>query len=157
MAAVDAFNIANQSNKDLRKKLKEEEQARRSAESALDGAQKQAEDQRLLLRDAKEQLASSKEQIVSLRKQLEEAHKLKGQAEKSKDEAERAKIEAKKARDEAEQHGYDVVVAETEDALRAEVPAVCHTYCAQTWDEALNRVGVEASSELRKSENIFYP
>ena len=38
MAAVDAFNIANQSNKDLRKKLKEEEQARRSAESALEGA-----------------------------------------------------------------------------------------------------------------------
>ena len=143
MAAVDAFNIANQSNKDLRKKLKEEEQARRSAESALEGAQKQAEDQRLLLRDAKEQLASSKEQIVSLRKQMEEAHKLKGQAEKSKDEA--------------EQHGYDVGVAEIEDALRAEVPAVCHTYCAQTWDEALNRVGVEASSELRKSENIFYP
>ena len=34
-------------------------------------------------------------------------------------------MEAEKARDEAEQHGYDVGVAETEDALRAEVPAVC--------------------------------
>ena len=68
MATVESFNIANQSNKDLRKKLKEEEQARRSTDSALEGAQKQAENQMLLLRDAKEQLASSKEQIASLRK-----------------------------------------------------------------------------------------
>ena len=29
--------------------------------------------------------------------------------------------------------------------------------CAQTWDEALNRAGVEASSELRIPKNIFYP
>ena len=34
-------------------------------------------------------------------------------------------MEAEKAWDEAEQHGYDVRVAEIEDALRAEVPAVC--------------------------------
>ena len=66
-------------------------------------------------------------------------------------------MEAEKARDEAEQHGYDIRVAETKDALRAEVPAVCWTYCAQTWDETLNRVGVEASSKLRKPKNIFYP
>ena len=157
MVAVGAFNIADQSNKDLRKKLKEEVQARRSAESALEGAQKQAEDQRLLLYDAKEQLASSKEQITSLRKQLKGAKKLKGQVEKSRDDAKRAKVEAEKARDEAEQHGYDVGVAETEDALRAEVPVVCRTYCAQTWDEALNRARLEAFFKLRKTENIFYP
>ena len=66
-------------------------------------------------------------------------------------------MEAKKARDEAEQHGYDVGVAETEDALRAKVPTVCRTYCAQTWDEALNRARVEAFFELRKPDNIFYP
>ena len=54
MAPVESFNITDQSNKDLRNKLKEEEQARRNADSALKGAQKQAEDQRLLLRDAKE-------------------------------------------------------------------------------------------------------
>ena len=34
---------------------------------------------------------------------------------------------------------------------------VCRIYCAQTWNEALNRAGVEASSELRKAENVFYP
>ena len=76
MAAVESFNIADQSNKDLRKKLKKEEQVRRSVNLALEGAQKQAEDQRQLLHDAKEQLASSKEQIAALRKKLEEAQKL---------------------------------------------------------------------------------
>ena len=66
-------------------------------------------------------------------------------------------MEVEKARDEAEQHGYDVRVAKTEDALRAEVLTMCQTYCARTWGEALNWAGVEISSELRKPENIFYP
>ena len=44
VATVESFNIADQSNKDLRKKLMGEEQARRSADSALEGVQKQAED-----------------------------------------------------------------------------------------------------------------
>ena len=48
-------------------------------------------------------------------------------------------------------------MAETEDALRAEVPAVCRAYCTQTWEEALNRAGIDAFSELRKPENIFFP
>ena len=34
---------------------------------------------------------------------------------------------------------------------------MCRIYYAQTWDEALNRAGVEASSKLRKPENVFYP
>ena len=50
-------------------------------------------------------------------------------------------MEADKAWDEAEQHGYDVEVAETEDALRVKVPAVCRTYCAQT--------GMSPLTELR--------
>ena len=40
VAVVESFNIADQSNKDLRNKLIEEERARKSAESALEGAQK---------------------------------------------------------------------------------------------------------------------
>ena len=71
--------------------------------------------------------------------------------------AEEDKLKAEKERDEAEQHGYDVGVAETEDALRAKVPAVCRAYCAQTWEEALNQAGVEASSGLRKPESIIFP
>ena len=67
-------------------------------------------------------MAFSNEHIAALRKKLEEAQKLKDQAEK-------LRAEAEKARDEAKQHGYDVGVAETKDTLRAEVPAVCRTYC----------------------------
>ena len=71
--------------------------------------------------------------------------------------AEEDKLKAEKERDEAEQYGYDVGVAETEDALRADVLAVCRTYCAQTWEEALNQAGVKASSGLRKPESIIFP
>ena len=46
--------------------------------------------------------------------------------------AEEDKAKAEKERAEAKQNGYDVGVAETEDALRAEVPAICRAYCAQT-------------------------
>ena len=67
--------------------------------------------------------------MAALKKQLEEAQRLTDQAEKAKVEAEKAKAQAERERDEVEQHGYDVGVAETEDALRAEVPAVCRAYC----------------------------
>ena len=92
-----------------------------------------------------------------MKQQLEETKKLKEQAEKAKIQAGEDKAKAEKERDEAEQHGYDVGVAETEDTLRAEVPAVCRAYCTQTWEEALNQAGVEASSELRKPERIVFP
>ena len=92
-----------------------------------------------------------------MKQQLEEANKLKDLAEKAKLQAEEDKVKAEKERDEAEQHGYDVGVAETEDALRADVPAMCRAYCAQTWEEALNQARVEASSELRKPESIIFP
>ena len=88
---------------------------------------------------------------------MEEAQKLKDQDEKLKAEAEKAKLKAEQAREKAEQHSYDVGVAETEDTLRVEVPAVCQAYHTQTWEEALNRAKVEASSELRKPENIYFP
>ena len=48
-------------------------------------------------------------------------------------------------------------MAKIEDVLRAEVPAVCRAYCTQTWEEALNRAGIDASSELKKLENIIFP
>ena len=92
-----------------------------------------------------------------MKQQLEKAKKLKEQAEKAKLQAEEDKAKAEKERDEAEQHGYNVGVAETEDALRAEVLAVCWAYCAQTWEEALNQAGLEASSELRRPERIIFP
>ena len=47
-------------------------------------------------------------------------------------------------------------MAETEDALRAEVPVIFRAYCTQTWEKALNRAGIDASSKLRKSKNIIF-
>ena len=58
-----------------------------------------------------------------MKKKLEEAKKAKALAEEAWD-------EAVKAKDAVEQHEHDVGVAETEDSLRAEVPAVYRTYCA---------------------------
>ena len=48
-------------------------------------------------------------------------------------------------------------MAETEDTLRVQVLAICHTYYAQTWEEALNQAGVKASSELRRPKNVYFP
>ena len=112
VAAVQSFNSADQNSKDLRKKLTEEERARKSADSGLESTQRQAEEQMQLLCEAKDQLASSKKQIAALKKELEEAHKLK-------DHAEKLRAEAEKARDKAEHHGYDIGVVETEDTLQA--------------------------------------
>ena len=95
-------------------------------------------------------MATTKTQVAALKKKLEEAKKDKALVEETRD-------EAMKAKDVVKQHGYDVGVAETEDSLRAEVPAVCRTYCALIWDEALNQAGVEASSVLRKAKSIYYP
>ena len=69
--------------------------------------------------------------MAALKQQLEEAKNLKEQAKKARLQAEedKAKAERERERDEAEQHGYDVGVAKTEDALRVEVPAVCRAYC----------------------------
>ena len=82
-----------------------------------------------------------------MKKKLEEVENAKALAEKAKEEAD-------KARDEAEQQGYEVGVVEIEDALKAEIPTVCRTYCTLTWDKALNQAGVEASSMLRKAESV---
>ena len=114
----------------MKKKLADEEHARRSADLALEGAQRQAEDQRKCLRETTDQLKASKDQMATLREQLWEAQRLKDQAEEAKSEAEKARIEAEKARDKAEQKGYDLGVVETEETLRAKVPAICRIYCA---------------------------
>ena len=156
-AAVQTLAVVENSNTDLKKRLTAEEQAWKSANSALDSAERQAESQRKLARKANDQLATVKEQLATLSKQLEETQRLRDQAEKAKIEVEAAKAKAEREKEEAEQHGYDIGMAETEDALRAEISAVCRAYCAQTWEEALNRARITASSKLRKPENIFFP
>ena len=63
-AAVQTLAVAENSNTDLKKKLIVEEQARKSAVSALEGA----ESQRKLACEANDQLAASKEQLAALKK-----------------------------------------------------------------------------------------
>ena len=123
----------------------------------MKSAETQAESQRKLANEVKGQLVAAKEQIAALRQQLEEANRLKDLAKKARVQAEEDKTKAEKERDEAEQHGYNVDVAKTEDALQAEVPAICRAYYTQTWEEALNQAGINASSALRKPENIVFP
>ena len=155
--AVQTLTITENSNADLKKKLVAEEQAGKSVDVALKGVERQAKSQRKLENKANEQLAASKEQLAALKKQLEKVKKLRDQAKKGRVQVEEDKAKAEKERDEAEQHGYDVGVAETEDALRAEVPIVCRAYCTQTWEKALNRARINASSELRKPKSIIFP
>ena len=146
---VEAFSMAEKSNQELKKKLLEVEKERKYAVATLESTEKQVESQKLLLRTAEDNLATSKTQIASLKKKLEEVEKAKVLAEKVWEEVEKAK-------DEAEQHDYNVGMAETEDALRAEVPTVRKTYCALTWGEALNQTRVEASSVLKKAGSVYY-
>ena len=147
---VEAFQVAEKSLQEMKKKLHEEKIERKYATAALENAEKQAEKQRLQLRGVKDQLATTKTQVATLKKKLKEAEKAKVLGEGARD-------KAVKAKDVAEQHGYDVGVAKIEDTLRADVLAVRKTYYALVWDEALNQAEVEASSMLRKAESIYYP
>lgn len=48
-------------------------------------------------------------------------------------------------------------VAEPEGAFKVEVSRVCKVYCLQVWNETLNLARVEASSAIRRAENVYYP
>ena len=63
---MQTLTIVENSNTDLKKRLAAEEKARKSANAALNGAEKQAESQRKLTNEAKEQLAASKEQVAAV-------------------------------------------------------------------------------------------
>ena len=117
-------------------KLLEAEREWKSAEVALERAERQAETSHKQLRQVDDELAAAREQIKLLKKKLEDAEK---------------------AKDQAKQYGYDVGVAETEEALRAEVSRVCRVYCLQVWNETFNLARVEASLALRRAKNVYYP
>ena len=106
VTAVQTLAVVENSNTNLKKKLTAKEQARKSVDSALEGAERQAKSQRKLACETNDQLAASKEQLVALKKQPEKAQRLRDQAEKAKVETKKAKAQAERERDEAEQHGY---------------------------------------------------
>ena len=41
--------------------------------------------------------------------------------------------------------------------MRGQVTKVCRGYCLQVWNESLNQAGVDASSPLKRVENVFNP
>ena len=89
---------------------------------------------------------------------------MKNIAEWARDEALRAKAKAVFARakaesskEKAEEEAYDLGVAETQATLKAQVPGVCRLYCSQVWNKALKQAGNDASSDLWKVENVYYP
>ena len=136
VATVKAFKLAEKKSQNLNAKLVEADRDKKSAEATLDGVERQVEAQHKQLRQAKDELSVAKSQFKVLMKKLKEAEKAKKQA---------------------EQDGYDMGVVEIEEALKAEVLEVCRFYCLQVWNEALDQAGVEASSTLRRVENVYYP
>ena len=45
---------------------------------------------------------------------------------------------------------------ETETRLTAKVTVVCRDYCAKTYNQALDRAGVPADSDLRRVDQVYY-
>ena len=60
--------MAERSIQELKSKFLEEERERKSAAAALNSAKRQAEGQRVLLRDAEDQLTVSKARLLPLRR-----------------------------------------------------------------------------------------
>ena len=77
---------------------------------------------------------------------------LKAELQKEKD----AARVAREASEAEETTSYECGVLETEIRLAEEVAGVCRDYCAKTWAEALNQVGVPTDFELRSAKNIFF-
>ena len=73
------------------------------------------------------------------------------------DEAIKAPAKAKRAKEQAKQEAYEMGVAETETNFKTQVPRVYRLHCSQVWAEALNRARAEASFELNRVENVYYP
>ena len=76
---------------------------------------------------------------------------------RAKEEAMFARAEAESSKEKAEEKANDLGVAETQATLKAQVPGVCRLYRSQVWNEALKQAGVEASFDLWKVENVYYP
>jgi len=75
IAAMEAFNVADKRITELKNKLTKAEKDKKSTETTLEGAERQAKGQRRQLCQIEDQLSASKEYIATLKKKLEEAEK----------------------------------------------------------------------------------
>ena len=64
---------------------------------------------------------------------------------------------AQEAAKAAETSFYERGKLETEAMLTAEVTVVCREYCAETYNQALDRAGIPADSDLRRVDQVYYP
>ena len=71
--------------------------------------------------------------------------------------AEEALKVAQEAATTAETLAYERGMLEVETRLTAEVTAVCREYYAETYSQALDRVGIPADSDLRRTDQVYYP
>ena len=76
---------------------------------------------------------------------------------RAKAEAVFARAKVKSSKEKAVDEAYDLGVADTQATLKAQVYGVCKLYYSQVWNKALKQAGVEASSDLWRVENVYYP
>ena len=138
-----ALGMANHEKTQLAKKLKVVENGRKSVEAGLKNAEAQAEDRRKKLYTTQLNLATEKAAVLDLQSKLQRV--------------EEALKVAQEAAITAETSAYERGVLETERRLTAEVTVVCREYCAETYNQALNRVGIPADSDLRRTDQVYYP
>ena len=138
-----ALGTANHERTQLAEKLKVVENGRKSVEAGLKSAEAQVEDQRKELYTTQLNLATEKAVVLDLQP------KLKG--------AEEALKMAQEATIAAETSAYERGVLETETRLTVEVTAICREYCAETYNQALDRTGIPPNSDLRKTDQMYYP
>ena len=130
--------MANQEKRQLAEKFKVAENGQKSAEAGLKSAEAQAEDQRKELYTTQLNLAIKKAAVLDLQSKLLRAK-------------ETLKV-AQEAAIAAETLAYERGVLEMETRLTAEVTAVCREYCAETYNQALDRAGIPADSDLRRTD-----
>ena len=109
----------------------------------MKSAEAQAEDQGKKLYTTQLNLATEKATVLDLQAKLKRA--------------EEALKVAQEAATAAETLAYERGVQETETRLTAEVTAVCREYCAKTYSQALDRAGIPADSNLRRTDQVYYP
>ena len=109
----------------------------------MKSAKVQAEDQCKELYTTQLNLATEKAAVLNLQSKLQRA--------------EEALKVAQEAAIAAETSIYERGVLETETRLTAKVTAVCREYCAETYNQALDRAGIPADSDLKRTDQVYYP
>ena len=64
---------------------------------------------------------------------------------------------AQEAAKAAETLVYERGVLETKARLTAEVIVVCREYCAETYNQALDRAAIPTDSDMRRVVQVYYP